>query len=265
MLVFVMLQLFVGNIDTRLFAFPVGLTLGVAWTAILYVVDKEYGHRRWVASLRSPRAAYTLLALVAAFCVLGGSVPKMAGFTTSLPFVALLLALLTNILLVMFHRLHSFSIRRDTTFLAIHLGLCVALFGGMMGAGDTRETYAIVSQGEDVEKAYDKKGHSLPLGYSLRLNTFDIEKNKADGSPVQYSAGLLVDGIPRQIAVNSPLAVTFGEDIYLMNYDIKSNGTPTCVLQIVRQPWKYVTLTGIIMLLAGVTFYLTATTKGGGR
>lgn len=263
--VFVVLQILFGSVDTRLFAFPIGITLGVAWIAILYVMDKEYAHKPWMVSLRSPRTACLLLALTAIFCVLGGSVPQMAGFTTSLPFVALLLALLTNILLVVFNRLHRFSMRRDAAFLAVHIGLCIALFGGMMGAGDTRELCTLVSQKEDVEKAYDRKGHAVPLDYSLRLISFDIEKNKNDGTPVQYEATVLVGDKLRQIAVNSPLAVSLCEDIYLGSYDIRSDGTPACVLQIVRQPWKYAILAGIVMLLGGVALNLADMTKGGGK
>ena len=37
------LQLAFGNIDDRLFAFPVGAALGVGALAILYVAEKEWG------------------------------------------------------------------------------------------------------------------------------------------------------------------------------------------------------------------------------
>ena len=59
-----------------------------------------------------------------------------------------------------------------------------------------------------------------------------------------------------ELAVNSPHTVSLGEDIYLMSYHLNSQGTDVvdCVIQIVREPWKYVTLMGIIMLLLGVVW-----------
>ena len=46
--------------------------------------------------------------------------------------------------------------------------------------------------------------------------------------------------------VNRPYGVRFGQDIYLASVSEDS-----CVLQIVREPWRYFALAGIIMLLAG--------------
>ena len=39
---------------------------------------------------------------------------------------------------------------------------------------------------------------------------------------------------------------------WLTGYDTRNVGnTRYCILQIVRQPWKYVMVTGILMMLAG--------------
>lgn len=54
------------------------------------------------------------------------------------------------------------------------------------------------------------------------------------------------------LEVNHPHSYRLGEDIYLTGYDTRNVGnTRYCILQIVRQPWKYVMVTGILMMLAG--------------
>ena len=41
-----------------------------------------------------------------------------------------------------------------------------------------------------------------------------------------------------------------------MSYHLNSSGTDVkdCVIQVVHEPWKYVTLLGIVMLLLGVVW-----------
>jgi hypothetical protein len=69
----------------------------------------------------------------------------------------------------------------------------------------------------------------------------------SDGKPVHYEARVSVDGqVPATITVNNPLSIGIGRDIYLAS--ISDDG---CVFQIVIEPWRYLALAGIIMLLAG--------------
>ena len=72
-------------------------------------------------------------------------------------------------------------------------------------------------------------------------------ETSVDGKPSYYEAQVSVDGgEPVSIIVNHPHSVHFGEDIYLAS--VTESG---CVLQIVREPWRYFALAGILMLLAG--------------
>ncbi|MGM9699110.1 MAG: cytochrome c biogenesis protein ResB [Prevotella sp.] len=253
----VVLQWAVGSIDVLLLAFPVGTALGVAFVALLYVVENEWGDRKWVKCLRSTDMACWILSLTALGCIVGGSLPSEAAFQTSMPFVALLVALMVNLTLTLFHRLHTFKAKKNWTFMAIHGGLWLALFSGLVSAGDTEELNALVGSKEDTSTAYDKAFRPTSLPYSLRLKDFQVETNAADGSPTQYSAQVLVDGKPVEIAVNSPYAVSPSEDIYLMNFDSTGeNGkVDLCVLMIERQPWKYPMLVGICMLLMGTAIW----------
>lgn len=274
------MQLAWGNIDVSTFAFPVGMAMGGALTALLFVAEREYEHRAWMRKLRAPGTAVTLLILITLYCIVGGTFPQLSGFTTSIPFVAILIALMAHLTLVMVHRARHFaSIRRDGPFLVLHGGIWLALFSGMAGAGDTKELRTLLMRDaamdaavhttmdatmdtmEDaaVRTAYDAHGHRVPLSYSLRLQQIDITRSEKDGTPVQYEVTLLIDSTECKVSVNHPYAVKWYEEIYLM--DLNTTGEKGCILLIVQQPWKYVTLTGILLLLAGTVWNLQVRRK----
>ena len=227
------------TIDYSIFAFPSGLALGAAVVALLYVVERRWGRCKAVERARSPHAACLLLGLTAAYVVAGGLLPALADFSSSWPFVTLLSALEMHLALVIIHRLRSFHFRRDLAFILVHAGLWLALFSGMVGAADTRKTDIFVTV--------------QPAGRSPRLLSFDIDRNPADGSPIQYSATVVMDGDTIGVAVNSPYSASIADDIYLVDFDTDmATGEVTyCVLQNVHQPWKYPLLAGIVMLLTG--------------
>lgn len=227
------------TIDYSIFAFPSGLALGVAVVALLYVVERRWGRCKAVERARSPHAACLLLGLTAAYVVAGGLLPALADFSSSWPFVTLLSALEMHLALVIIHRLRSFHFRRDLAFILVHAGLWFALFSGMAGAADTRKTDIFVTV--------------QPAGRSPRLLSFDIDRNPADGSPIQYSATVVMDGDTIGVAVNSPYSASIADDIYLVDFetDMATGEVTYCVLQNVHQPWKYPLLAGIVMLLTG--------------
>ncbi len=227
------------TIDYSIFAFPSGLALGTAVVALLYVVERRWGRCKAVERARSPHAACLLLGLTAAYVVAGGLLPALADFSSSWPFVTLLSALEMHLALVIIHRLRSFHFRRDLAFILVHAGLWLALLSGMAGAADTRKTDIFVTM--------------QPAGRSPRLLSFDIDRNPADGSPIQYSATVVMDGDTIGVAVNSPYSASIADDIYLVDFDTDmATGEVTyCVLQNVHQPWKYPLLAGIVMLLTG--------------
>ena len=268
-LVLLALQSVFGNVDVRLFEFPVGLLLRMATVVVPFVVERTVGDKAFVKALRSPRMACQLLAVTALWSVVGGSLPQGAeatggamlflrrlgflDFTTSLPFVALLVTLLLHLALVVFHRLRSFKPRRDAAFLLIHFGLWLALFSGVFGAADSVELRCAVVKDCATRTAYDSNGRVTMLPYSLQLRDFKIDTNPADGSPVQYSATVLLDSVPVGLAVNSPYSISLCEDLYLMSFDTigPSAADYYCILQISRQPSKYPMLAGLVLLLVG--------------
>ena len=135
-------------------------------------------------------------------------------------------------------------------------GLHSALFGGFMGSSDIITARIPVFFDKENNEALTMEGKHFYLDYNLKLTGFDADYYQ-NGMPKSYVAEVRVSdrhsGNSSQISleVNHPHEYKFGEDIYLVSYDTRSDKPQYCVLQIVRQPWKYIQLIGIIMTIAG--------------
>ena len=155
------------------FSFPVGIAIGVALVAALYVMECEWGRRKWVIKMRSPRMSCWLIGLTVVACIIGGSLPYgtsssySSPFQTSIPFVTLLVALTAHLTLVIIHRIRTVNILKDWIFLATHAGLWLALFSGLVGAGDNKELRSIVGREKATTSAIDPNGRMASLPYSV--------------------------------------------------------------------------------------------------
>ena len=263
----VILQLVFGNLEPRLFAFPINFALLVSLIAVCAVVEREYGKQQWVKALRSTDLSVISLCLIAVWCVAGGCVPQtdavssgwlyrtgLTQFATSLPFVGLLSLLLVQLTMIIIHRLHRPARQWGFTFIAAHAGLWLALAAGLMGSADMKDLRCIALRGQETRTAYDKKGRINALPYAVELKDFRVERSEADHSVVQYEAAIALDGERISISVNNPHAATWQDKLYLVSYDHNApdDGTAYCVLQIVRQPWQAPMCLGITLLLCGV-------------
>lgn len=263
----VILQLIFGNLEPKMFAFPINFALLASLITICAVVEREYGKKQWVNALRSTDLSIISLCLIAVWCVAGGCVPQtdavssgwlyrtgLTQFATSLPFVGLLALLLVQLTMVIIHRLRRPARQWGFTFIAAHAGLWLALAAGLMGSADMKDLRCIAMRGQETRTAYDKKGRINALPYAVELKDFRVERSEADNSVVQYEATISLDGERVALSVNHPHAATWQDKLYLVSYDHNApdNETAYCVLQIVRQPWQAPMCLGITLLLCGV-------------
>ena len=261
------LQIAFGNLEPRLFAFPLNFAIFAGMIIVCAVVEREYGKNQWVKSLRSTDLSVFLLCLISAWCVAGGSVPQtdaassgwlyrlgLTQFATSLPFVGLLALLSVHLTLIIIHRLRRPVRQWGFTFIAAHAGLWLALVAGLLGSADMKDLRCVAMRGQETRTAFDKKGHINALPYAVELKDFRVERSEADNSVVQYEATISLDGERVALSVNHPHAATWQDKLYLVSYDHNAadNETAYCVLQIVRQPWQAPMCLGIALLLFGV-------------
>lgn len=231
--------------DWSFFAFPLNLLLALLWIVCWRWLWKNRPQCRVVRFLLSPAATISAIGLLLAACLWIG-VSGDQGFVESMIFVAVLLYVQTVLLLVILRGWRRPDGVVRWRFMLLHAGLLLAVGSGFWGAPDSVELRLALGRGEEAQAAYKRNGSLTGLGYSIRLTDYKVEYSD-EGMPSFYEATISVDGEePAVLSVNHPYSVGFGEDIYLARVT-----KDFCVLQIVREPWKYFALSGILMLIAG--------------
>ena len=227
------------------FAFPLNLLLALLWLAGLGLLWKHRPDCRVVKFLLSPYATILALTLLLA-CGLWIGFSADRACVQSIPFVLMLLYVLTVVYLVTLRGWRSRNGQVRWRFLFIHAGFLLAVGAAFWGSPDSSELRVKLVPDQECVSAYKLDGSITALRYKLRLEDYSIDFNE-EGKPVYYEAVVSVgDSDAKVITVNHPLSVSLGEDIYLAS--VSEGG---CVLQIVREPWRYFALTGILMLLLG--------------
>ena len=227
------------------FAFPLNLMIVLLWVTGCRWLWKVHPDCRVTRFLLSPAATISSMSLLLAACLWLG-LTGHKGFVGSVFFAVIMLYVQTVLLMVVFRgwRTHEGKVR--WRFLLLHAGLLIAIGAGFWGAPDTCEQRVRLEKGQVTETAYGLDSKVAGLGFSLKLVGFDVDMSPS-GTPAHYEAVVSVDGGSAvNITVNHPYGVRFDTDIYLAGI---SDGC--CIFQIVRDPWRYVQLAGILMLLAG--------------
>lgn len=233
-----------GDIWT-FFSFPLNMILAMLWMGMWGMLWTNHRDAGIVRFMLSPYATISALLMLLASCLwLGFSSDRT--FVSSVIFVALLLYVQTVLLLVILRGWRRADGKVRWRFLLVHAGLLLAVGAGFWGSPDSSEARLRLGRGESAHEAYSLDGQRIVLPYEVLMEDYETEISKG-GKPVHYEAVISVDGSgPVSITVNHPYGVRPGEDIYLVS--VSDSG---CVLQIVREPWRYFALAGIVMLLVG--------------
>lgn len=239
-----------------LFAFPLNLLLAALWAVIWGWLWKSRPDSSVIRFMLSPAATVSSLALLIAACLWIGLTDNR-DFVQTVLFVLILLYVQTVVFLVTLRGWKTPNGKVRWRFLLIHAGFLLALGAGFWGSPDTKDLRVQMCKGQLTRKAYAMDGQFNALDYEIELKDFFTEFSAA-GMPSHYEAVIAVDG-GKDVAltVNHPYNVRFGEDIYLA-----SLSDTTCILQIVREPWRYFVLAGIVMLISGAFMLFI---KGPGR
>lgn len=241
-------QIVVGNFPLSLFRFPLSLILFVAWVAMIAILYKRFGESRVVQSLLSRRATWLSIGLLVAVGLWLGLQREPA--STAWPTVVALLFVLLHLALV---TLRGWRNERGVRwlFLLNHLGLWLALVAGFWGAPDCEQVRVMVADGLPTNEAFDSEGRTSRLDYTLHFVDFE-EERYADGSPVSFVAQVEVDGRRVALRANHPYRRSLSEMLYLVSYDAEPNDRARyCVVEVVREPWQWLSMVGIVMLIVG--------------
>lgn len=263
----VVIQLIAGNFPVSFLAFPLNIIFAAIWLFALWMLHKEYNNAAFTRFLSSPHTSALSIGLFIGGCLTIGLFPQLSdaaaasregilaslgcyNFMTSWIFIAILFLLLSNLGMT---TIHAYRHRRQARwrFILNHTGLWLALFAGFIGSSDTQALRVPLYISEPTRESFDMNGARHYLDYELELDSFAVEYYP-NGRPSRFSASVRLGDEKALLEVNHPYAYSLGEDVYLTGYDVaKGNESRYCIVQVVRQPWKYVIVAGILMMLAG--------------
>lgn len=222
----------------EILGFPTNLLLAALWFTICCFIWKR------VRFLVSPAAVISSILLFIGSSIWIGVTGDVA-FTHSIFFILVLLYLMTILLCVFLRGWKTPSGKIRYHFVLHHAGLLIAIGSAFWGYPDNQQLRMALAEGETSRIAYHMDGKRTTLEEDITLLDIECEKYD-DGRPMQYTATISIDDQTHEIKVNHPLSRGISEDIYLVSAE-----EDRCILQLIREPWKYFALAGIIMMIAG--------------
>lgn len=243
-----------GSFPTYFFAFPLNVILAVIMVIAVASLYANAPKSLFVRFMLSRSATILSLTLFLGICLVIGFTGNRE-LVQSWIFIIIVFNLLTVLLFVILRGWR----RRNSNgvvivrwrFLLLHLGLLLALGSGFWGAPDSRTLRLQLFEGTQSNEAYQMDGKSVWPPYQICLNGVEID-TWDNGVPSYTAANIVVDGKEVTVSVNHPYTKRLGEDIYITAYgDAEDGHRAYCILQIVKEPWKYGMAAGIFMLLAG--------------
>lgn len=243
---FFLVEVCLGNFPIDIFRFPLNALVLALWTTIMTMLYRGRAHSACARFMLSREATWLSLGMVVAIGITLGLQRNPS--STAWPTVCSLLFVLSHLQLVI---LRGWRTKRGIRwrFCLTHIGLLLALGAGFWGAPDREQLRAPV-QRYPSNDAYTMEGEERRLPYTLELKDYCIEQSE-NGTPTHYEAQVMVDGTMVTLRVNHPYARTISEKIYLVSFPTSPSGERYAILEIVSEPWQWLSATGIIMLLAG--------------
>lgn len=224
------------GVSIDIFAFPLNVILLLIWTGAVITSWRNARESAFVRFMLRPAA--TIMAIT--FNLIFSLVLGLTGFrslVTSCAFISVLLyfqTVLAYIILRGWRRNGNVRWR----FVFLHFGLLLTVASSFWSAPDNMTYRTKAVKDTPVSEVYTADGKREWLEYEIELKGLDSER-----------ADVIVDGHRVNLEVNHPYSVSLAETVYLTGIDKKYGDS--CVLQIVYEPCRYVTLAGIVMMLIG--------------
>ena len=241
-----MIELCFGSFPVGLFRFPLNILVLALWVVLLTMLYRNRTTNACSRFMLSSTSTWVSLAMIVAVGIVLGLEREPS--TTAWPTIVSLLFVQSHLLFVI---LRGWRNRKGIRwrFCLIHIGLLLALGAGFWGAPDREQLRTAVHHFPSNE-AYTMEGVHQFLPYTIELKDFCIQQS-ASGAPTHYEAQIMVDGRVVTLQVNHPYARTLSEKIYLVSFASSPYGERYAIIEIVNEPWQWLSATGIIMLVAG--------------
>ena len=257
-----LLQVAMGPIRWKLFAWPVNL---IVLILLLAVIGAMFALRRKVYAfewMMHTGAAVPCLVYAAALTILMGLLPQvhvggipwLSQMLHFWPFVLIWTWMMLISALAALNHLLRWKVR-EIPFILNHLGVVVAVVAATLGNADS-QTLQLTAFTDKLEwRAVDGEGMVHEPGLAIELHRFTMEQYD-DGLPKRFTSDISVyteDGknVRSTVEVNKPLKVN-GWKIYQYGYDVTRGAESSySVFQLVRDPWIVWVYIGIFLMIAG--------------
>ena len=241
-----LLEFCLGSFPVGIFRFPLNMLVLALWMVLMTMMYRGRGHSVCARFMLSREATWLSLGMMVAIGITLGLQRKPS--STAWPVVVSLLFVLSHLLLVI---LRGWRNGRGIRwrFCLTHAGLLLALGAGFWGAPDRVQLRMPVHPYPSNE-AFTMEGAPRILPYTIELADFVIEESE-NGTPTHYEAQIRVDDKLVTLKVNHPYARTISEKIYLVSFSTTPQGERYAIVEIVYEPWQWLSAAGIILLIAG--------------
>ena len=235
-----------GSFPVDIFRFPLNILVMALWMVLLTMMYRGKANSACARFMLSREATWLSLGMVVAIGITLGL--QLEPSSTAWPTVVSLLFVQSHLLLVI---LRGWRTKRGIRwrFCLTHIGLLLALGAGFWGAPDRVQLRMPVHPYPSNE-AFTMEGEPRILPYTIELADFVIEESE-NGTPTHYEAQIRVDDKLVTLRVNHPYARTISEKIYLVSFSTTPQGERYAIVEIVYEPWQWLSAAGIIMLIAG--------------
>ena len=207
----IILQLSTGKIEPALFAFPVNSIIGALFLTGLLAVHLLAGKKSMVRWLSGVYATIPALVLLLVLSMILGLIPQQPQgtakdllppnlfgrlgwyrMTTSWPFVLLCFYTLVILGLTTLRRTAQKQGWRDIGFYLNHLGLFIALLGGLLGSADMVRVTMSVQEGAVEWRSNNSSGETMELSLAIQLDSFLIEEYPPKLVIIEHETGKML-------------------------------------------------------------------------
>lgn len=234
------LDVTVGNFPYHIFAFPLNILTLILWLVIIVRAYRNRTSSRIAEFMLSRSATWLSLSIMALTGIVLGL--QRVPASTSWCVVMGLLFVLTHLAFVILRGWRNNAGIR-LRFILTHVGLWLALGAGFFGAPD-REQMRVAIDSNATNQAYTMAGAVRILPYELRLESLTIE-------PTNYEARVAINDEIVSLRVNHPYNYTLSQKIYLASVSDANAGAECAIIEIVDEPWQWLSMAGIVMLILG--------------
>ena len=235
-----LLEATIGSFPYHIFAFPLNTLSLVLWLILIVRAYRNRANSRFARIMLSRGATWLSLAIMALIGIVLG-LQRVPASTSWLVVMGLLFVLTHLAFVILRGWRNGRGIR--FRFILTHVGLWLALGAGFWGAPD-REQLRLAIDSNATDQAYTMEGAVHRLPYELRLESLTIE-------PTNYEACVAIDDEIVLLRVNHPYDYSLSQKIYLASVSDATAGAEYAIIEIVKEPWQWLSMAGIVMLILG--------------